>query len=327
MELIVLGERDVHELLPIAECIDVMGGAFRTVARGGFMQPLRSIAWLPDRRGAIGTMPGFLAEPDAAGAKVITVFPENRASGLESHQGSVLLHETKTGRPLAIVHAGAVTAIRTAAVSALATRVLAQETANRLALLGSGTQARTHLEAMLAVRPIKQVKIWSRTAANARAFAQAAAAEHGIQIEVTGSAREAVRGAQIVCTVTAATAPVLEGAWLELGMHVNAAGSSVPPFRELDASVVERSRIFVDNRECVLNEADDLRVPIAQGVISADDILGDLAELAAGTVRGRTSATDITLFKSVGMAIEDIAAARELYRRAVSEGRGVRVDY
>ena len=327
MELIVLGERDVHELLPIAECVDVMESAFRTVARGGFMQPLRSIAWLPDRRGAIGTMPGFLAEPDAVGAKVITVFPQNRAAGLESHQGSVLLHETQTGKPLAIVHAGAVTAIRTAAVSALATRILANDSASRLALLGSGTQARTHLEAMLAVRPIKHVKIWSRTPANARAFAQAAASDFAIEIETAGTAREAVHGAEIVCTLTAATVPVLEGAWLEPGMHVNAVGSSVPPFRELDAAVVERTRIFVDNRECVLNEADDLRVPIAGGVIGADSILGDLAELAARTVRGRTSSTEITLFKSVGMAIEDIAAARELYRRAVSQGRGVRVDY
>ncbi|HET9393538.1 MAG TPA: ornithine cyclodeaminase family protein [Candidatus Rubrimentiphilum sp.] len=327
MDLIVLGERDVHELLPIAECINVMDGAFRTVARGGFMQPLRSIAWQPDGRGAIGTMPGFLADPDAVGAKVITVFPQNRALGLESHQGSVLLHETATGKPLAIVHAGAVTAIRTAAVSALATRILAEESASRLALLGSGTQARSHLEAMLAVRPIKHVKIWSRTAANARAFAETAGAEFKVEIEVTASAREAVRGAQIVCTVTAATAPVLEGAWLEPGMHVNAAGSSVPPFRELDAAVVERSRIFVDNRECVLNEADDLRIPIAEGAIGVDRILGDLGELAAGTVPGRISSSDITLFKSVGMAIEDIAAARELHRRAVREGRGTRVDY
>lgn len=327
MELIVLGEREVHELLPIAGCVDVMDAAFRTVARGGFMQPLRSIAWLPDGRGAIGTMPGFLAEPDAVGAKVITVFPQNRAAGLESHQGSVLLHETATGKPLAIVHAGAVTAIRTAAVSALATRILAEKSASRLALLGSGTQARSHLEAMLAVRPIKHVKIWSRTPENARAFAQAAATEFGITIEAVASAREAVGGAEIVCTLTAATAPVLEGGWLEPGMHVNAAGSSVPPFRELDAAVVERSRIFVDNRGCVLNEADDLRIPIAGGLISTDSILGDLAELAAGTVRGRLSSRDITLFKSVGMAIEDIAAARELYRRAVREGRGARVDY
>ncbi len=210
MELIVLGERDVHELLPIADCIEVLDGAFRTVARGGFMQPLRSIAWLPDRRGAIGTMPGFLAEPDAVGAKVITVFPDNRAAGLESHQGSVILHETQTGRPLAIVHAGAVTAIRTAAVSALATRILAKDSASELALLGSGMQARTHLEAMLAVRPVARVKVWSRTLAHARAFGEAAAAQHGIEVQTAASAREAVRGSDIVCTLTAATAPVLE---------------------------------------------------------------------------------------------------------------------
>ena len=327
MELIVLGERDVYELLPIADCVEVMEGAFRTVAAGGFAQPQRLIAWLPDRGGAIGTMPAFLADPDAVGAKVITVFPENRAAGLESHQGSVLLHETQTGRPLAIVHAGAVTAIRTAAVSALATRILSNASATRLALLGSGTQARTHLEAIRSVRTISHVTVWSRTPEHARDFASRESGRTGISIEVCGSPREAVRDAEIVCTLTAATAPVLEGAWLESGMHVNAAGSSVPPFRELDTEAVKRARVYVDNRECVLNEADDLRAPIGEGAISKDHILADLGELVSGSNAGRTSAEQITLFKSVGMAVEDIAAARELYRRALSQGRGTRVEY
>lgn len=327
MELIVLGERDVYELLPVADCIAVMEGAFRTVASGEFAQPLRLIAWLPDRRGAIGSMPAFLAGPDAVGAKVITVFPGNRAEGLESHQGSVLLHETKTGRPLAVVHAGAVTAIRTAAVTALATRILSNASATRLALLGSGTQARTHLEAIRAVRQIAHVKVWSRTPEHAREFARTELERHGIPVEVSDSPRKAVRDAQIVCTLTAATAPVLEGAWLEPGMHVNAVGSSVPPFRELDTETVKRARVFVDNRDCVLNEADDLRAPIAEGAIAEDHILADLAQLAAGSAPGRTSPQDVTLFKSVGMAIEDIAAARELYSRAVTQGRGTRVEY
>ncbi len=327
MELIILGERDVYELLPIADCIAVMERAFRTVASGGFAQPQRLIAWLPDRRGAIGTMPAFLAEPDAVGAKVITVFPGNRAEGLESHQGSVLLHETKTGRPLAIAHAGAVTAIRTAAVSALATRILSNPSAARLALLGSGTQARTHLEAIRAVREIAHVKVWSRTPEHAREFARTESLRHGIPIEASDSPREAVRDSQIVCTLTAATAPVLEGAWLEPGMHVNAVGSSVPPFRELDTEAVKRARVFVDNRDCVLNEADDLRAPLGEGAIADDHILADLAQLAAGLAPGRASPQEITLFKSVGMAVEDIAATRELYRRAVSQGRGTRVEY
>jgi ornithine cyclodeaminase len=327
MELIVLGERDVHELLPIADCIEVMESAFRTVASGGFAQPQRLIAWLPDRRGAIGTMPAFLTGPDAVGAKVITVFPGNRAKGLDSHQGSVLLHETKTGRPLAIAHAGAVTAIRTAAVSALATRILSSASATRLALLGSGTQARTHLEAIRAVREISHVKVWSRTPEHARNFARAESLRHGIPVEASNSPREAVRDSQIICTLTAATAPVLEGAWLEPGMHVNAVGSSVPPFRELDTETVKRARVFVDNRDCVLNEADDLRSPIAEGAITESHIRADLAQLAAGLAPGRASPLEITLFKSVGMAIEDVAAARELYRRAITQGRGTRVEY
>lgn len=327
MELIVLGEREVFELLPVADCIEVMEGAFRTVAAGGFAQPQRLIAWLPGGRGAIGTMPGYLASPDAIAAKVITVFPQNRAAGLESHQGSVLLHETQTGKPLAVVHAGAVTAIRTAAVSALATRLLSNESATVLALLGSGTQARTHLEALRAVRPISRVKVWSRTQEHAREFAREQSAEHGLPIEVVETAREAVEGAGIICTLTAATAPVLEGAWLEPGMHVNAVGSSVPPFRELDTAAVARARLFVDNRECVLNEADDLRVPLSEGGIGKEHILADLGELVTGSVPARISRDDVTLFKSVGMAIEDVAAARELYARALAKGRGTRVEY
>jgi len=327
MEIIVLGEHDVYELLPVADCISVMEHAFRTVASGKFAQPQRLIAWLPGGRGAIGSMPAYLGEPDILAVKAITVFPENRAAGLESHQGSVLLHETQTGRPLAIVHAGAVTAIRTAAVSALATRILSKANSARLSLLGSGTQARTHLEAMRAIRPIERVRVWSRTPEHALAFAREQSARHGIPIEVAPSPREAIAGCDIVCTLTAATAPVLEGAWLEPGMHVTAAGSSVPPFRELDAQAVKRSRVFVDNRDCVLNEADDLRAPIAEGAIGADHILGDLGELVTESVPGRTSPGDITLFKSVGMAIEDAAAARELFARAQTRGRGTRVEY
>jgi ornithine cyclodeaminase len=327
MKLIVLGERDVYDLLPIADCIAVMEDAFRTVAAGNFAQPARLIAWLPDGHGAIGSMPAYLGDPDALAVKVITVFPENRAAGLESHQGSVLLHETQTGRPLAIVHAGAVTAIRTAAVSALAARILSNPQASRLALLGSGTQARTHLEAMRAIRPIERVIVWSRTADHARAFAREESARHGTNIEVVQSASDAVSGCDIICTLTAATAPVFEGAWLEPGMHVSAAGSSVPPFRELDAEAVKRARLFVDNRDCVLSEADDLRVPIAEGAITAKHILGDLGELVTAKVSGRTSPDDVTLFKSVGMAVEDVATARELYARAQTRGRGTRVEY
>lgn len=327
MELIVLGERDVYELLSVAECIAVMEEAFRTVAAGRFAQPQRLIAWLPDGRGAIGSMPAYLGDPDALAVKAIAVFPENRAAGLESHQGSVLLHETATGRPLAVIHAGAVTATRTAAVSALAARILSRPQAKRLALLGSGTQARTHLEAMRAIRPIDHVRVWSRTPDHARTFARKESARHEISIEAASSARDAIRGCDIVCTVTAATAPVLEGAWLEAGMHVSAAGSSVPPFRELDAEAVKRARLFVDNRDCVLNEADDLRVPIAEGTITREHILGDLGELVTQRLPGRTSPDDITLFKSVGMAIEDAASARELFARAQTRGRGARVEY
>lgn len=323
MRLMLLGESAIRTLLPMPECIDAMERAFRAASEGNFVQPLRIIAWQPDRRGAVAAMPAYL--DGSLGAKLITVFPQNRSEGFESHQGLIALHESRNGQLLAIAHAGAVTGIRTAAVSALATKLLANPDAGDLALLGSGVQAEEHLRAMAAVRKIRHVRVWSRNHANAQAFAERHTTA-AIPIQACENAQEAVRDAEIVCTLTAATEPVLQGAWLAPGAHVNAVGSSVPPFRELDVDVVARSRIFVDMRDCVLRESDDLRVPIRDGVITEDDIAGELAEMVSGRCALRTSAQQITLFKSVGMAIEDIAAVRCAYDRALESGSAQYVD-
>ena len=324
MQVMVLGEKAVRTLLPMTDCIDAMERAFLAASRGDFAQPLRIIAWQPDKRGAVAAMPAYA--DGVLGAKLITVFPQNRTEGLESHQGLIALHESGNGRLLAIAHAGAITAIRTAAVSALATRLLAKDDAGDLALLGSGAQAVEHLEAMRAVRKVRRVRVWSRTPAHAREFAQRHSTG-ALSITVCATAEEAARDADIVCTLTAATQPVLHGEWLPNGAHVNAVGSSVPPFRELDAAVVARSRIYVDMRECALRESDDLREPIREGLISESDIAGELPEMVSGGCPLRTRNDEITLFKSVGMAIEDLAAVRFLYERALQSGAGESIDF
>ena len=327
MQVTVIGHREVSELLPMTECIEVMAGMFRALGEGEVMFPQRSVMWQPDKKGALGLMPSWLGEPYALGAKVVSVFPGNVESPYESHQGAVLLFETENGRLQAIVDAGAITAIRTAAVSGLATRLLSREAADDLAILGSGTQAEMHLAAMRAVRPVRRLRVWSRNAGHASRFAEYAAKHYEVTVTPVGNAEAAVNGAELVCTVTGSTEPVLKGEWLAPGAHVNAVGASVPPFRELDTGAVVRSRLFVDSKTSVLAEADDVRIPLRDKSIPESHILGELADLVLGRVEGRTGSDDITLFKSVGLAAEDLAAARYVYGRAVQSGAGTRIDF
>ncbi len=309
------------------ECIEVMQRTFATLDAAGHVQPVRLLAWNSQRSGAVAAMPAWMAQPPAMGAKLISVFPQNRRRGRDSHQGLVALYGTDDGRLLAILHAGAITAIRTAAVSGLATRLLANPDARTLAVIGSGVQARTHLYAMLAVRPIASVRVWSRNADHAHAFACEHQQAAGVPVYAVGSVQEAVAGADIICTVTASAQPLLSGQWLQAGAHVNAAGASVPGFRELDSEAIARGRLYVDSRESAMAEADEVRIPSAQGLIGEDHIIGTLAELAAATCAGRSSAEDVTIFKSCGMAIEDLAAAHYVYERALAAKRGTLVEF
>lgn len=313
-----LGREEVERLLPMGECIEVMAEVLSALARGEALQPLRQAHWLPDRRGLLGVMPGALLGDEAVlGIKVITVFHGNHAHGEESHLGSVLLFEAEMGKPLAILDAAAITAIRTAAVSALATRLLAREDAGDLALLGSGVQAKTHLAALREVRPLRRVRIWSRHAESAARFAEEESARHGLPVEATATARDAVEGADLVCTVTSSREPVLEGAWLVPGAHVNAVGACTPATREIDTATVVRARVFVDRRESALAEAGDLLIPIREGAVGEDHIAGELGDLLLGRVAGRRSAEEITLFESLGLAVEDLAVARHVWRKAL----------
>jgi len=325
--MLVIDGATAQDLLPMDRCIDLMADALAGLARGEAANPLRTVVPVPaEVPSALAAMPAVLADPPAMGVKVISIFPGNHGSGIESHQGFVLLFEGERGSPVALIDAIAITAIRTAAVSGLATRLLAREDAGDLAILGSGTQARSHLAAMRAARPLRRVRAWSPHRERLEAFAREAA-DDGTPVEPTDSAQAAVDGADIICTVTASATPVVEGAWLAPGAHLNAVGSSLPTNRELDSDAVARSRLFVDRRESARNEAGDFLIPLQEGAIGQDHIVAEIGEIAAGLAEGRRSADEITLFKSLGLAVEDLAAAWSVYRRAQAEDVGTWVEF
>ncbi len=326
MEILILGHEEVRALLPMAECVDVMVEALSARARGDAIMPLRQVVWLPDRRGGIASMPAYVG-PASLGAKIVTAFPGNSQSPYDSHQGAVLLFETDHGRLEAILDAAAVTAIRTAAVSAAATRALARPESESLAVLGTGRQAMLHVEAMCAVRAIRSVAVWGRTPERARRLAAHVRSTLRVEADAPARVEDAVRGADIVCTTTSSQEVILPGRLLEPGMHVNAAGASVPGFRELDSEAVARARLYVDARESAANESDELRIAREEGAIGDDHVVGELGELFTGAVAGRRDTAEITLFESFGLAVEDVAAARYAHSRALAAHRGTRVEF
>lgn len=329
---LLLTDHDVHALLPMPECIDVMADALRRVGLGDAALPLRTVLRVADSPNAFATMPAILGSDASAslGAKVITVFPGNDATPFDSHIGVVLLFDAQLGTLLAIADASSITAIRTAAVSGLATRLLANEDASTLAILGAGVLAMPHLAAVRAVRPITRVNVWSRSGAadgsRAQRFATRARAEFDVDVVVSTSVEDAVQHADVVCTITSSREPVLEGRWLPPGVHVNAVGASLRTARELDTFAVSRSRVFGDRRESVFAESGDVMIPIAEGAFGESHLLGELGDILADRITGRMSRDDITLFKSLGLAVEDVAALRFIHTRALATGRGVQVN-
>jgi ornithine cyclodeaminase len=322
---LLIAEADVARLLPMSDCIEAMAAAFVALAQGEAVLPLRQIVRLPGG-GLLGSMPAAVDPLGVFGVKAISVFHGNEGTAYDSHQGAVLLFEAAHGRLLAIVDATSITAIRTAAVSAVATRLLAREDASELAILGTGVQARTHLEALRLVRPLRRVRAFSRDPGRVRAFAERESRAHGLEVTPCASAEAAVQGADVVCTVTSSGAPVLQGPWLATGTHVNVVGAATPESREVDTAAVVRSRVFVDRRESALHEAGDLLIPLREHAISEEHVLAELGDLLAGRAAGRRSPDDITLFKSLGLAIEDVAAAHVVYRNAERLGAGTRME-
>ena len=294
-----LDEERVRELLSMPELIDAVEAALSDLSAGRVVQPVRTVVPVEDR-GFLGVMPAYAG---ALGAKLVTFYPGNR--GVPTHHAVIVLFRPETGEPLATMDGRLITEMRTAAASAAATRALARADATVLALLGSGVQARSHLEALRLVRPFREARVWSPH--NASRFAS----EFGIR--AARSAEEAVRGADVVVVVTTSKTPVLLGRWLAPGAHVNAVGASRPDWRELDDDVVSRARIFVESREAASRESGD--------VIAAGRIDAEIGEVFSGKAKGRTSADEITLYKSVGVAVEDMAAADLVYRAALAEKR------
>jgi len=327
VKVLIVNEPGVYELLSMAACVPLMKDALSSLSKGDVVMPLRSLVRLPDGSGLLGLMPGYLGNPQSFGLKVVSVMPGNHGTPYDSHQGVVMLFGIARGEPLAILDATAITAVRTAAASAAATQALARDDAGDLALIGSGTQARTHLEAMQCVRTLRRVRVWSRNRANAERFAREEGAKRDVTIEVCASAADAVQGADLVCTTTSARTPVLEGAWLAPGAHVNAAGACFKDTRELDTEAVRRARLFTDCRESCVNEAGDFLLPHAEGAIGNEHLLGEVGEVFLGRIPGRIAETDITIYESLGIAIEDLASAHWIHRRALETGKGTWLEW
>ncbi len=320
-KLLILSEHEVERLLTMRECIEVMEEALSALARGEVHNPLRSMIRGEGAKGILGLMPSYRGGPQPHyGLKEVCVFPGNPAIGLDTHLGGVLLHSGETGQLLAVMNASAITAIRTAAVSAVATKLLAREDARTLAIIGAGVQARTHLEAIPLVRNINDVRIVSRTPAKAAALA-------GKGARVVASVEEAVRGADIIVTATSSREPILKREWLADGVHINAVGSSIAVARELDSATVAAATLFVDRRESTVNEAGDYLLALREGAITDGHIRAEIGDILIGKAKGRSSDDEITLFKSLGLAVEDLASAQFLFEKASREKGGSWVDF
>ena len=325
MDLLVINAAEVRKLLPMAACMEAMASALMALGRGEAQNPLRSANWLPQQRGILLAMPALTEE--AMAIKVITVMPGNHGTPYDSHMGAVILFDSQYGRPLALMDATEITAIRTAAVSGLATQLLAREDAGDLAILGTGVQARSHLQAMLEARPLRRVRVWSRSAANRDAFVRWADADLDVEVEAVDSAQAAVTGADLICTTTATAEPVLLGDWLAPGAHINAVGASTATTRELDSAAMARVSHFVDSRESALDESGDYLIPLQEGAIDDNHIRAELGEVLLGQAQGRSQADEITLFNSLGLAVEDLAAAQLIWREAQRQGLGTAVPF
>jgi ornithine cyclodeaminase len=322
MAILVLNQAEVEQLLDMEGCIEAMAGILEALARGELFQPLRTIAFPPGESSGIGLMPAHRSGGSAAySLKTICLFPDNPTRGLDPHQGTVTLFSGETGQVRALMNASAITAIRTAAVSAVATRLLARDDASELAIVGSGVQGRSHIEAMRAVRPWARIRVASRTNENAQALAEETGTEAAESVE------EAVRGADVVVTATNSSEPVLRHDWLKPGAHVNAVGSSVKTARELDTATMAAGSLFVDRRESTLNEAGDYLFAAEEGAIGPDHIKAEIGEILIGKHPGRTSPDELTVFKSLGLAVEDLAAAEYVVRRARERGVGTTVEF
>ena len=319
MEPLFVNKEKIASLLPMEECIEVMEKMFRSLATGECLQPLRNIMRLPDGSGVLGMMPGHAAKLEVMGIKVISVFHANKEAGFPSHQGIVMLFDAKNGQPLMLFDALEITASRTAAASAVATKLLSRKDSSTLAIIGSGEQAKRHIEAMLVVRNIKHINLWSRNENNAKHLLYELSAEYNIPIHIKKNVQQAIEHADIICTVTASKEPVVMGDWIAAGTHINAVGSSTALARELDTTAIGRSKLFTDRYESLFNEAGDFLIPKKEGAVTDEHVKGEIGEVLSGTKKGRENDKEITVFKSLGIAAEDIFSAYHIYEKLNSK--------
>jgi ornithine cyclodeaminase len=327
-QILVLDAATVERLLTIDVCIDLMAETLADFARGIFHQPLRMIVRPAEAKGLLGLMPAHRASgPALYGLKAICVFPENPKINKDAHQGSVMLFNGDTGELLSLMNASPITAIRTAAVSAVATRLLAREDASQLAIIGAGVEARSHIAALSRVRAIARARVVSRTRESANKFAEEMSSHFEFPIEAVDTGEEALDGADIIVTVTNSHEPVTNLDWISAGAHINAIGTHSPASREIDGRTMAAARLFTDRRESAVNEAGDYVLAVKEGLIAEDSIAGELGELLVGTKEGRQTREQITLFKSLGLAVEDLACAQYLFAKAQEVGVGTWVDF
>jgi len=317
-----LNEAQVKALLPMAELIQAMEDALARFSSGDVLQPVRTVLTVGPTHAYFGVMPAYMPQPARLGAKLVTVFGENESRGLPSHLATILLLNPETGGLEAILDGRYITEARTAAVSAVSARHLARADASRLAIIGTGVQARSHLEALAEVRPLKEVRVWSPRASSRDRFVSEMAPHTPAALVSATTAEEALRDADIVVLVTSSPSPVFERAWVAPGTHVISVGACRPNQREMAPDLVAEARLYVDSRAAALVESGDVVIGMAEGRFTDSHIVGELGQVVLGRVPGRTTDAEVTVFKSLGMAVEDVVAADLVLRRAVETGSG-----
>jgi ornithine cyclodeaminase/alanine dehydrogenase-like protein (mu-crystallin family) len=322
----IIKRSEVERLLPVEACVDVMRLAMVATSRRDVTLPIRQFMPVPDTVGKLAIMPGTLGKPACFGIKLVCKYDRPTDDPLGTHVGMVMLFDSAKGVPLAMIEGSSLTAIRTSAASALGTDVLARKDSSRLAVIGNGEQAMRHVHAMMAVRPIENVAIWGRDSRRAEGFATAVEAATGVGAQSCATAAAAVYDADIICTTTSAKAPILFGEDLRPGQHINLVGSAIPTAAEIDDEAVAAARFYVDYRDAAMAAAGELLGAIERGVVTESHVIGEIGEVIAGSVEGRRCDTDITMYKSLGVASQDLAAAHAVWRLAELEGGGTTVE-
>ena len=326
MPLTIINAAGVRKLLPMDECIDAMEPAMIAATTGTISMPPRLVAKLIDESGSLVLMPGSSTEIAAFGAKVINLIPDNPARGLPAIQGFIALFDHATGTPVAIIDGAEVTAIRTAAASGLATRLLARRDAHTCGIFGNGVQAVTHIDAMRAVRAVDEIVVWGRNPDNTQAFAREQAKRTGIKVRATADPAES-GACDLVCTVTTSPEPVLAGEWVQPGAHINLVGAHSLNAREADTALIVKSSVYVDLMESTRNEGGNIMIPVNEGAIDETHIIGELGELLEGKIPGRQDDRQVTLYQSHGINAQDLFAAKHIHAKAQTTGEALTVDF